>query len=127
VISFGCGPGSDLLGFQQFYEQKKKQRITELLRRRQAQSTQGKPRQRQGSSVDDTKTMIQEIMNAKVSYTGYDSSSGWSEYIDRLGYNFCKQHIDRHFVDGMQSVDVAILCYFSHSANLHQPSRSGNL
>jgi hypothetical protein len=127
VVSFGCGPGCDLLGFQQFYEQKKKKRTTELqnrLRRRQAQSTQGNPSQRQGSSADDTKAMIRELEKAKVSYTGYDSSSGWSDYISRLGYNFSQQRIDTCFVDDMQPVDIAILCYFSHSANLHQPSRS---
>ena len=127
VVSFGCGPGCDLLGFQHYYQEKKKQRIAELqkrLRRQQAQSTEDNPRQR--SSVDDTRAMIREIKNAKVSYTGYDSSSRWSEYISRLnlGYTFTEKHIDKCFVDGMQPVDVAILCYFSHSANLHQPSKS---
>lgn len=125
VVSFGCGPGCDLLGFQQYYQQKKKQRITELqkrLRRQQAQSTQDNPRQR--SSVDDTRAMIREIKNAKISYTGYDSSSGWREYISSLRYTFTEKHIDEHFVDGMEPVDVAILCYFSHSVNLQQQSES---
>ena len=127
VVSFGCGPGCDLLGFEQYYQQKKKKRIDELkkrLRSRQAQSAQGNPGQRQGSSVDDIKAMIREKENTKVSYTGYDSSSGWREYTDKLGYNLREQDIDKHFIDSMQPVDVSILCYFSHSANLHQPSKS---
>ena len=127
VVSFGCGPGCDLLGFQQYYQQKKNKRIAELkkrLRRRQARA-QGNS-SRQGSTVDDIRTKIREIQSARVSYTGYDSSSGWREYFGSLGpgYDFSKQHINKRFVDGMQSVDVAILCYFSHSANLHQPSKS---
>ena len=127
VVSFGCGPGCDLLGFQQYYQQKKKKRITELknrLRKLQAQSRSAQDNPRKGSSVDDTKAMIREKENTKVSYTGYDSSSGWSEYIGRLGYDFKEQDIDKRFVDDMQRVDVAILCYFSHSANLHQPRKS---
>ena len=124
VVSFGCGPGCDLLGFQQYYQRKKDECITKLQRRLkpQARSTQGNPRQR--SSTDDTRAMIREIKNAKVSYTGYDSSSGWREYIDSLGYTFIEKHIDKRFVDDMQPVDVAILCYFSHSANLQQRSKS---
>lgn len=126
VVSFGCGPGCDLLGFQQYYQEKKKKRITELQKRlksrQRAQSTRDNPRR--GSSVDDIKATIQETKSAKVSYTGYDFSSGWREYIGRLGYTFCEQKIDKRFVDGMQAVDIAILCYFSHSANLHLPSKS---
>ena len=127
VVSFGCGPGCDLLGFQQYYQQKKKKRIDELkkrLKRRQAQAQGNSSRQR--STVDDIRTKIREIQSARVSYTRYDSSSGWREYFGSLGpgYNFSKQHINKRFVDGMQPVDVAILCYFSHSANFHQPSKS---
>ena len=94
VVSFGCGPGCDLLGFQQYYQQKETKHITEFQN------------------------------SASVSYTGYDSASGWREYVGSLEYTFIEQHIDKCFVDGMQRVDVAILCYFSHSANLHQPSKS---
>ena len=125
AVSFGCGPGCDLLGFQQYYKQKKDKRIAELqkrLRRQEAQTTHDQDKPKQKSSTDDIKAMIRETNNAKVSYTGYDSSSGWSEYITALGYTFREQHIDKRFVDTMPPVDVAILCYFAHSANLHQRS-----
>ena len=125
VVSFGCGPGCDLLGFQQYYKQKKDKRIAELkkrLKRQQAQSAQDNPKQK--SSADDTKALIRDTNNAKVSYTGYDSSSGWRDYISSLRYTFSEQRIDKRFVDGMQPVDVVILCYFSHSANLQQQSKS---
>ena len=125
VVSFGCGPGCDLLGFQQYYKQKKDKHIAELkkrLKRQQAQSAQDKPKQK--SSADDTKALIRDTNNAKVSYTGYDSSSGWRDYISSLRYTFSEQHIDKQFVNGMQPVDVVILCYFSHSANLQQQSKS---
>lgn len=130
VVSFGCGPGCDLLGFQQYYQQKKNKRISELkkrLKRLQTQPTQDSSRHHHGiSSASDTKAMIRQLENAKVSYTGYDSCSGWREYISRLGsgYSFSEKRIDKRFVDGMEPVDVAILCYFAHSANLHQPRQS---
>ena len=118
VVSFGCGPGCDLLGFQQFYQEKKKKRITELERRMK------RPQARLKRSIDETKSMIREIRDAKVSYTGYDTASGWIEYVRKLGFTFEKQQIDKRFVDAMQPVDVAILCYFAHAADLQQRSKS---
>ena len=122
VVSFGCGPGCDLVGFQQYYNQKKDKFIAELQKRLEPQTTHDQDKLKQKS---DTEAMIQETNNSKVSYTGYDSSSGWREYITTLdlGYMFSEQRIDKHFVDDMPPVDVAILCYFAHSANLHQQSK----
>ena len=124
VVSFGCGPGCDLLGFQQFYQQKKKQRITELENRVKKKQASAQQNLRHRRSIDETRSMIQEIRNAKVSYIGYDSSSGWMEYVRRLDYTFQEQQIDKRFVDGMEPVDVAILCYFAHAADLQQRSKS---
>lgn len=122
VVSFGCGPSCDLLGFQHFYQQKKKKRVNELQQRvrRQQASLQRRPGLRR--TVNCSKSLIREIHNAKVTYTGYDSSYGWGEYVRSLGYTFQTQWINKRFVDTMAPVDVAIISYFAHSAKLQWPT-----
>ena len=122
VISIGCGPGCDLLGFQHFYQKMKKKHIKKLKRRvkRLRASHQHVNKHKLRKKIDHNKSMIREIRNAMSSYTGYDTASGWMEYVHSLGYTFKNQRIDKSFVDTMQPVDVAILCYFAHSANLQQ-------
>lgn len=122
VVSFGCGPGCDLLGFQDFYQQKKRKRIAELKQRatRQKASLRRNPRFR--NSIRCNECLIEDIHKAKVTYRGYDSSFGWEEYVHTLGFTFEKQWINKRFVESMPPVDIAILSYFSHSANLHRPT-----
>ena len=123
VVSFGCGPGNDLLGFEDFYKKKKNNRIKELKKRvrRQKESLPNKP----GliKSIKCNESLIEDLKSRKVTYTGYDTSCGWEEYVCGLGYHFQTRRVDKKFVDTMRPVDVAILCYFSHSAKLQWYTR----
>ena len=123
VASFGCGPGCDLFGFQHFYRKKTIQRIKRLQERRKA-SLRDRLLLRRSMRSKQYSQLIDWLKKTKVTYTGYDLSSGWRDYVCRLGYSFQENKINKDFVNTMTSVDVAILCYFSHSAGLQSRSYS---
>ena len=110
VASFGCGPGSDLVGFEAFYSN---------LKIRYIQSLQAKKVSMNESRYSEELKCIQE---AKVdSITGYDSAAGWTRYLEVLDYSFQHQVIDCQFVAQMEPVDVLILSYFAHNAYFSTP------
>lgn len=128
VVSFGCGPGCDLLGFEQFYQQKYKRYLKKYLRTYasliQKVCTSWHNRSRHNRSrLRKTKSIIKALRNAKVSYKGYDRSGEWEKYVCKLGFTFHKQTIDARFVETMPEVDVAILSYFV-SENLQGETRT---
>lgn len=110
VASFGCGPGSDLAGFEAFYSNLKVSYIQAL--------------QARMASLSDPhySKELKSIQEAKIdSIIGYDSVSGWSKYLKVLGYSFKHQIIDSQFVAEMEQVDVIILSYFAHNAFFSKP------
>ena len=137
VVSFGCGPGSGLLGFQHFYQGKKVQRIKRLQDKLKNETILLKKIEKrlplQNSQYlfsilrcTQSSTRIHWLKHAKITYTGYDLSRGWKSYVRKLGYNFKVEKVNKDFVDTMKPVDLAILCYFSHSAGLHITSIFNN-
>ena len=145
VVSFGCGPGSDLVGFMSFYREKKKQFIKKCVktlkrymcthrcvqhpkryvvcRKRLLRKIKGKKYRKFQASYERRRRYCKDMfrqMNARVRCTGYDSSSKWRKYLDTLGYLFQRQVICSRFVDAMEPADIAILCYFSHAACLNE-------
>ena len=110
VASFGCGPGSDLVGFEALYSNLKISYIQSLQARRASLSE---------SRYSKELKCIQE---AKIeSIIGYDSAAGWRRYLEVLGYSFKHQVIDSQFVAQMEPVDVLILSYFAHNAHFSKP------
>ena len=66
--------------------------------------------------------MLQTIQRAKLeTLTGYDSSEGWREYTQSLGYTFVHQNVDQSFVECMEPSDILILSYFAHNAGFSAP------
>ena len=92
VISFGCGPGNDLTGFQAFYLHLKQVKKSIL-----SESQQLK--------------LLKCVEEAEINLIGYDSAKGWGKYLDVLGYTFKHQMVDYNFVTQMEPVDVIILSY----------------
>lgn len=110
VASFGCGPGSDLAGFEAFYSNMKV---------RYSQSLQA---EKPSMSESHYSRVLKCIQEAKIeSILGYDSAKGWSSYLEVLGYSFCHQVIDHQFVIQMAPVDIVILSYFAHNAHFSMP------
>ena len=110
VASFGCGPGSDLVGFEALYSNLKISYIQSLQARRASLSE---------SCYSKELKCIQE---AKIeSIIGYDSAASWRRYLEVLGYSFKHQVIDSQFVAQMEPVDVLILSYFAHNAHFSKP------
>ncbi len=110
VASFGCGPGSDLVGFEAFYSSLKMSYVQALHTR---MASLNKLR------YSEELKCIQE---AKIdSIIGYDSATGWGRYLEVLGHSFKHQIIDSQFVAQMEPVDVLILSYFAHNALFSKP------
>ena len=107
VASFGCGPGSDLAGFEASYDSMKLCRLKWL---------ESQP----AGEVEAQLESIREKSRLE-SATGYDREPGWRLYMETLGYSFQEQFIDEKFLQEIPPVDVAILCYFAHSALFSQP------
>lgn len=110
IASFGCGPGSDLVGFQAFYSSLK--------------TTCKQALQTKKASLNELRYSeeLRCIKEAKIeSVIGYDSAAGWSRYLEVLGYSFKHQVINSQFVAQMEPVDVLILSYFAHNANFSRP------
>lgn len=110
VASFGCGPGSDLVGFEAFYSN---------LTIHYIQSLQAKKASMNESHYLEELKCIQEAKIGTI--TGYDSAAGWARYLEVLDYSFKHQVIDCQFVAQMEPVDVLILSYFAHNAFFSKP------
>ena len=112
VASFGCGPGSDLAGFETFHSNLKARHIKSL----QASM--------EFDSISESEYSLQRMATEEAridSIIGYDSAKGWSRYLEVLGYSFQHQVIDSNFVSQMAPVDVVILSYFAHNAHFSKP------
>ena len=110
VASFGCGPGSDLVGFQAFYSSLKTMYKQALQTRKESLSELRYSEE------------LKCVNEAKIeSIIGYDSAAGWSRYLEVLGYSFKHQVINSQFVAQMEPTDVVILSYFAHNANFSRP------
>ena len=124
VVSFGCGPGGDLVGFQSFCREEifkeclKSLHMSPGVRKSRRRKKRLRKRMFRAQNRHKYWNMFRN-MNAWVCYVGYDSSRKWRKYLDALGYPFQKQMICTKFVKAMEPADIAILCYFSHAANLH--------
>ena len=116
VVSFGCGPGNDLTGFEAFFEKEKQQLQNKLERLKQLPSKT--PNEQ--AELEEIKGLLRRLAPT---YTGYDSVEGWEAYVKRLRYDFRCEGINKRFIQTMPNVDVVILCYFAHSANFSEKEK----
>ena len=106
IASFGCGPAGELAGLETYFEDLKKRLIERLISDRKLKD-------------DMYSSLMTKVQSARLeTVTGYDSSKGWREYLESLGYTFVHQHIDHEFVKEMEPVDILITSYFVHNARL---------
>ena len=110
VASLGCGPSGELAGLEAYITDLKIRHINGL--------------QMERHMLGETRysAIFQTIQMAKLgTVTGYDSSEGWREYTQSLGYTFIHQHVDQSFIERMEPLDILILSYFAHNAGFSRP------